>query len=294
MFLRREVIVRELEVSQRIGAYIASVFGAELPSGKSIKKAIKSGVVRVNDEPVSTGYFIKQADRIQLWDLEENLPSPFPMDLNIIFEDEHFAVVFKPAGVAVSGNQFRTMVNALIDQLKPSMQPDALKWGRPVHRLDKATSGLLLIAKTITVLKALGKAFEEKKIIKTYHALVMGETPAQGEMNLAVDGRLAVTAFSKVEMVRSLRNGYITLLKLTPQTGRTHQIRIHCARSGFPILGDQLYANGTKSNKGLFLVATGLQLCHPVTGDEVSFEVPLPHKFSAQLKREQRRWSKFR
>ncbi|MDC3337137.1 RluA family pseudouridine synthase [Flavobacteriales bacterium] len=293
LFLVKEICVEAINNPIRIEGYARKVFKDELPTNKSIKKAVKKGTIRINNSKIPSSHWMKNGELIQLWDLEELPPKPFDIDLEIVFEDHFFAVINKPAGICVSGNQFRTIQNGVVSLLQKTNETDALNWPKPVHRLDKATSGLLVIAKTRSAMSDLGMQFEARTIKKSYHAIVHGSTPSSGTLDASIKGQSAVTRYDKILEVPSLRNNTITLLKLAPETGRTHQIRLHCSQIGNPILGDQLYAAKTKTNKGLFLAATGIQFKHPKSQKTVSFSIPFPNKFKAQLDREQRRWTKY-
>ena len=214
------------------------------------------------------------------------------MDIKIVFEDEHLAVINKPAGIVVSGNKFRTIENALLHNLQTSSQPDALTSPRPVHRLDALTSGLLLIAKTRSVRRILGEMLSSKNISKLYRTIVIGKTPEKGSVNSPVNGQQAITEYSLLKNVHSLKCGWISFLELKPLTGRTHQLRIHLSGLGFPILGDKLY--GQKETlflgKGLFLSAVGLKFQHPVTKKILELCIKEPNKFRIHLEREERRY----
>ena len=213
----------------------------------------------------------------------------------MVFEDEYLAVINKPPGIEVSGNKYKTIENALSINLKPSAQPDALPWPRPVHRLDYSTSGLLLIAKTSTAQRLLGQAFEERRIHKRYCAVVMGLIPTLGTVETPIDGLNALSEYEPVLTVPSLRSGHVSLVHLFPTTGRTHQLRIHMASIGHPIVGDPKYGEdgNTLKGKGLFLASIGLRFPHPVTQQEMNICIDAPPKFNALLEREQARWDKF-
>ena len=216
--------------------------------------------------------------------------------LDVIFEDEDLAVIFKPAGINVSGNQFKTIQNALLFNINPSTKIDALDWPLPVHRLDNQTSGLLLIAKTKLARVKLGQAFEKKTVLKKYTAVVIGDLRDSGEINLPIDGKQSLSFYTSMSVVPSLKNGDLSLLELIPKTGRTHQLRIHCASINHPILGDKLYGkNGLiLKNKGLFLCAVSLDFKHPVTKQIITFEVPTPHKFIKRMENEKRRYLEYK
>lgn len=251
----------------------------------------------INGKIAHSSHWVAVGDVIELMDSEVKIPKIFGLKLEIIFEDEYIAVVNKPAGFPVSGNRFKTIQNALPGNIKPSQMPDAMKIPLPVHRLDLQTSGLLLIAKTKKSQMSLGKMFEEKSISKTYHALVAGMPESEkGEIDFLVENKPSVSFFEKIETVPSLRSEAVTLLRLSPKTGRTHQLRIHCASIGHPIVGDKLYGESGKilKHKGLFLAATGLQFSHPISGVEINLSIDIPFKFSSLLEREKRRWEKFK
>lgn len=266
-----------------------------LPSRKSVKKAIKKGELILNGEIATTGVWIKKNDLIELIDLELKAPKEYRLALDIIYEDEDIAVINKPSGISVSGNEFRTIENSLSGNITPSTKPDALKWPKPVHRLDNLTSGLLIIAKTINARITLGQMFEKKVIHKNYHAIVIGKTPSEGEVNIPISDKEASTRYETIQVVRSLKNDYLSLLKLTPLTGRTHQLRIHTSQSGFSILGDKLYGEPGKilKNKGLFLAATSLSFKHPITNVNLKLEINPPKNFMNRLANEQRRWDNY-
>ena len=261
-----------------------------------IKKLIKAGNILINGSQASTANWVETGQRIELL-LPDSLPGKiYKMEMSVIFEDEYLAVINKPAGIMVSGNCFRTVENALLHNISSSALPAALAMPRPVHRLDALTSGLLLIAKTRPVRIALGEMFAEHNIIKTYQAIVIGKTPSQDTISFPVQGKRAVTNYSTLRQTDSLRGNWLSLLELTPETGRTHQLRIHLSQSGFPILGDKLY--GTPGHifrgKGLFLSATGIQFVHPITAQEINLNISPPAKFQIHLNRVERRFQTIR
>ncbi|MDW7693318.1 RluA family pseudouridine synthase [Flammeovirgaceae bacterium SG7u.111] len=284
-----------LSEKARISEYLIGIF-EQLPSRNSVKKAIKKGEVYLNGDEADSGRWVNSGDEIQLMDLEEKLPRVFEFKMDVVFEDEYLAIVHKPAGLLVSGNQFRTLENALPFNVQKSTEPDALKYPKPVHRLDFQTSGLLVTAKTAKAHAELGKMFKERTIQKTYHAVVVGLTPESGVLEEDVNGQQAVTEFELVSSSPALQSGQISLLKLKPYTGRTHQIRIHTAGMGSPIVGDKIYGNKEKSiqHKGLFLSATGLDFTHPITQQPISLQLDIPYKFLSLMKRAKRRWLKFK
>ncbi len=260
-----------------------------------MKKAIIRELIIVNGKPSTTGYLVRPGDEVTLLQDESKPPKDYQLKLEIIYEDDHLAVIVKPAGIPTSGNQFKTIQNALLFNLRETTKPDALNWPKPVHRLDASTSGLLLIAKTKLAQVSLGQQFEDKRIQKRYHAIVIGQPSQAGEWKSEIEGKFALTTYTTLETIPSLRNESLSLIELYPHTGRTHQLRIHLSEAGFPIMGDKLY--GTKGEvfrgKGLFLSSTGVKFNHPVNNELLSFEIAIPAKFNSLLKREKRRWEKY-
>lgn len=230
-----------------------------------------------------------------MYDLENARPKDYPFELEVHYEDDDLAVVFKPAGLVVSGNQYKTLYNALPSNLKPSKKADCLPSPLPVHRLDKATSGLILIAKTKLSRIQLGELFEKRAIQKTYSALVMGKLEGSGKFESLVDEKEALTYYESKVIGRSIKNDYLSLVELKPVTGRTHQLRVHLSQAGFPILGDSLYSpkNKTLKHKGLFLCSHKLQFTHPHSNKNILISCLLPEKFEKRLKSENNRWNKY-
>ncbi|MEM7574518.1 MAG: RluA family pseudouridine synthase [Bacteroidota bacterium] len=265
----------------RLQEYGVGVFGA-VPTKSALKKALKKKWIRVNGVVASSATFIHGGERISLSRPPAAIPKKkliFP--LTVLFEDEHLAVIYKPAGILVSGNKFKTIANALMQNLQESSLPDATT-PQPVHRLDYATTGVLLVGKTSSSIRVLNKLFENKTIKKTYYAVTIGDMGQQGEITAAIDGKESQSNYTVCESVCSKRFTKLNLVKLAPQTGRRHQLRKHLASIGHPILGDQEYGvEGLILNgKGLYLHAYSLSFKHPFSSEEVLFKADLPQKFS--------------
>ncbi|WP_323756533.1 RluA family pseudouridine synthase [Roseivirga sp.] len=201
--------------------------------------------------------------------------------LEVLFEDEHLALIHKPAGILVSGNSFKTIANALTQNLTPSQRPDATI-PQPVHRLDYATTGILLVGKTSSSIRALNKMFVEKTVEKTYHAVTIGVmTNDSGTISSDIDDKESQSDYKVIESVFSKRFGQLNWVELKPKTGRRHQLRKHLASIGHPILGDKDYGiEGLLLNgKGLYLHAFSLNFIHPFTGEDLLLKDELPKKF---------------
>lgn len=191
------------------------------------------------------------------------------------------AVIHKPAGILVSGNRFKTIANALAQNIQPSTLSDATT-PQPVHRLDYATTGVLLVGKTNSSIRALNRLFEAKAIKKTYYAVTIGEMTPRGKITSAIDGKKAKSKYLVSESVSSKRFGQLNLVKLKPRTGRRHQLRKQLSGIGNPILGDKDYGveNLILKGKGLYLHAYSLKFVHPFTNKKVCFQAGLPQRFN--------------
>lgn len=197
-----------------------------------------------------------------------------------MFEDEYLAVIHKPAGILVSGNSFKTIAHALPQNIKHSNLADATT-PQPVHRLDYPTTGILLVGKTSSSIRALNKMFADNEVQKTYYAITIGEMNDHGKITSAIDDKPAQSTYTLSESVPSTRFGTLNLVQLTPQTGRRHQLRKHLSSIENPILGDKEYGveNLTLNGKGLYLHAHTLQFTHPFTNKEFHLVDELPKRF---------------
>jgi 23S rRNA pseudouridine955/2504/2580 synthase len=275
-----------------------------------IYRVIRSGEVRVNKGRASADTRVAEGDQIRVPPMRLAAPSAAPpapaREFPVLLEDEHLLAISKPAGVAVHGGSGVSF--GVIEQLRQS-RPTA-RFLELVHRLDKETSGILLLAKKRSALTALQDQFRSRDTGKTYAALVFGDWPASlkvidlalhktldaaGERHVRVvpasheDGRRSI---SLVRVVQK-RGGAMpaTLLDVTIKTGRTHQIRVHLAHHGHPIVGDPKYGDFAR-NKAfaretgfgrMFLHAQRLVFAHPATGETVTLQAPLPAECAALL-----------
>ena len=270
-------------------------------SREAIQRMIKTGKILVNGKQEKASFKTTIGDIITL---EEEIPEeielkPQEMPLDIIYEDDDMLVINKEKGIVVhpgNGNPDGTLANAVMARCKDSLSGIGGKI-RPgiVHRIDKDTSGLIIVAKNDASHIALSKQIQDRNVKKTYIALVRGvikeneatinmpigrSTKDRKKMAVTKDGKEAITHFTVLKRYNSF-----TLLEVKIETGRTHQIRVHLSEIGYPIVGDEVYSNGKNpfGVKGQMLHAKRLELKHPKTGKELVFEAPLPQYFEEIL-----------
>lgn len=275
---------------------VITILNPEL-SRSMIQKLLEDGKILVNNKQEKASYKTKLEDRIQVEDIipKEIELKAQDIPVEIIYEDSDIIVVNKPKGMVVhpaNGNPDGTLVNAIMNICKDSLSGIGGEI-RPgiVHRIDKDTSGLLIVAKNDKAHIKLSEQIKNREVTKKYVALVRGvikENQATIDMpigrsdkdrkKMAVkkDGKKAVTHFE----VTQRYNGY-TYLDIKIDTGRTHQIRVHLAEIGYPIVGDGVYSNGKNpfGVEGQMLHAKSLEFKHPITGENLKLEAPLPEYF---------------
>lgn len=285
----------------RLDAYIASLMPEKLSRSK-VQDLIRSGDILVNGKRAKPSDKIAMGDSVRITIPEERPVSLLPEDipLNVVYEDDDVSVINKGRGMVVhpgAGHKEGTLVHALL-----SLYPDLPRGGgeeRPgiVHRIDKDTTGLIVVAKSERALHSLQQQMKEGTVTREYLALCKGRLRAQEGTVDAPVGRhpknrkkMAVVnagrpATTKYKVVAGFGTRY-TLLRVSLQTGRTHQIRVHMAHLRCPIVGDPVYSR-TKGELGLdaqALHAYRLGFRHPTTGEDREFTAPLPHDFSQALK----------
>jgi len=271
-------IVPKLTEKIRLQEYAATIFES-ITTRSAVKKAIKKQQILIDSEIGQTGDWILEGQKIELLKTE-NQQKVLNLKLEVLYEDDHIAVIDKPAGYPTSGNYFKTIKNALPFNLKTSTAIDKLAAPQPAHRLDNPTSGILLCAKTNKALIELNKQFQEKEIQKTYTVIVEGCFPDKHEtFNDEIEEKSATTSVNLLKKL-TYKNTNLSLLEAVPLTGRTHQIRIHLAKHGFPILGEKLYGSPICNfGKGLFLASTAVRFKHPTEATEKYFEIDFPKEF---------------
>ena len=286
--------VEENDVGKRIDSYLASNTES---SRVTIQRLIENEKVLVNGKKTKDSYKIQLNDEITI---EEEKPKEIELKaqdipVEILYEDKDIIVVNKTKGMVVhpaNGNLDGTLVNAVMAICKDSLSGIGGEI-RPgiVHRLDKDTSGAIIVAKNDKAHINLSEQIKNHQVEKTYIALVKGfvkeneatinmpigrSTKDRKKMSVNKNGKNAVTHFKVIERFRNY-----TLLEVKIETGRTHQIRVHLSEIGYPIVGDTVYSNGKNewNIEGQCLHAKSLKFKHPITGKEMFIEAPLPEYF---------------
>lgn len=293
-------IVSDVE-NERIDVYIAGKF-TEM-SRSSVQKLIADGMITVNSKSIKANYKLKKDDEINI-----TIPEPEPLDIiaenipiDIVYEDDDLAVINKPQGMVVHpapGHYTKTLVNGLMYHLKNLSSINGVMRPGIVHRLDKNTSGMMLVAKNDKSHNFLAKCLKEHSINRIYYALVEGNIRDDNGVVDAPLGRSEKDRKKRTVTTKNSKNaitnywvveryGKYTLLKLKLQTGRTHQIRVHMRYIGHPVVGDDIY--GSKTNKfglnGQLLHSKSVGFIHPSTGEYMEFDSELPEYFSEVLRK---------
>ena len=288
--MERTVHLQVDEANTRLDRYLAQ----QLPnlSRAQVQRLIRTGLVSVNGRPAKPSALVTPGAwvRVCIPVTSARVPEPEPIDLNIVYEDEDLVVINKPAGLIVhpgAGRTRGTLVDALLARY-PDLRAGESERPGIVHRLDRDTSGLLVIARTEQALRDLQRQFKSRRVQKTYLALVHGRPPAaQGIIEAALGRdvrhrqRIAVMpggrpARTRYQVLAEL--GDYSLLSVWPETGRTHQIRVHLAWLGVPIVGDQVYGRRDPrlGLKRQFLHAWRLAFDRPGDRGRLGLEAPLP------------------
>ncbi|MFW6145836.1 MAG: RluA family pseudouridine synthase [Planctomycetota bacterium] len=325
--------IRRSLAQRRLDKYLAGRLGKRIASRSLLQKLIKDGRITVNGRRVKGSYTIRAGDVIDM-DLpapEVKTIPPEPIPIDVVYEDDDLIAVDKPPGLIVHparGNWSGTLLNALawyFQQHDASigdlpLRDEAYRPGI-VHRLDRDTTGIILLAKSERALRGLGIQFEHRRVQKTYMAIVHGHVELDEDVidlpigqharikeKYAVDRRtgrpfaaLSKEAVTRYRVRERLGGGdapAFTLLELSPKTGRTHQLRVHCSHLGHPIVGDRLYGGGPLYRSQLeghpdqavdpiitrqALHAWQVGFHHPATGEPMVLEAPLPADFVEAL-----------
>lgn len=294
--MEKTIIVSEENHLNRLDKYLTIMLGE---SRATVQAMVKSENIIINDKPTKNNYKVKRDDVIKITAFEETVTDVVPEDipLNIVYQDNDMLVVDKDYNMVVhpgAGNYSGTMVNALLHHVKDLQ---AIKGEiRPgiVHRIDKETSGLLMVAKNPKALEHLGEQLRLKTVTRKYIALVEGVIPHNlGKVNAPIgrdpknrqkmkcveNGKVAVTNFKVLDRFEKH-----TLVECVLETGRTHQIRVHMLYIGYPIFGDSKYGKRkTDTEFGQYLHAQTLGFIHPTTEEYMEFKSELPEYFKEKL-----------
>lgn len=267
------------------------------------QKLIEQGNVKVNGKNVKTSYKLNENDKVEVEipEVKEVCIEAQDIPVEVLYEDNDIIVVNKPKGLVVhpaNGNPDGTLVNALMKICKGTLSGIGGEI-RPgiVHRLDKDTSGVLIVAKNDKAHLALCEQIKNREVKKTYLALTRGiikeneatinmpigrSTTDRKKMAVVKTGKEAITHFKVLERFKEN-----TLLEINLETGRTHQIRVHLSQIGYPIVGDMVYSNGKNKFgvQGQMLHAWKIKFMHPITGKEMEIEAPLPPYFKDVLEK---------
>ena len=296
-------IVMQKDEGVRLSHFLVKTFDCISSRNKAIKMCDRYSRVQVDGVARESSCLLKAGAKVVI--LPEEAPSAPHVQIKVHFEDEHLAVVYKPPGMDTNGkmkiaSKGHTLEDSAAAFVSESKEYDKLPRPMAVHRLDRATQGLVIIAKTSRAHRALHKAFEQRCIKKRYRALIGGSI-ADSQINDDIGGRRASTVISVISVDRAkvgghvaVRNGdgtvrlipleFITTLDLYPVTGRKHQLRIHLKSMGTPILGDKLYGRSISFAGGLkilCLAALELTFCHPIYGGKVSVAAEEPKDFKS-------------
>ncbi|MBE6161723.1 MAG: RluA family pseudouridine synthase [Firmicutes bacterium] len=264
-----------------------------------VSKLIENNYILVNDKSEKASYKVRENDEIKILDgfIEETEIEPVKMDLDIVYEDNDIMVINKPSGLTVhpgSGNKNNTLVNGLLEYTNNLSDVNGDERPGIVHRLDKDTSGLMLVAKTNKAHEILSTYFEKHEVKRKYWALIKGVFPHNTAIIDAPIGRdendrkkMTVTAKNSKKAITHLkvlkRFQNYTLVELELETGRTHQIRVHLSYIGYPIYNDPVYNNKNATEFGQFLHSKTIDFVHPITKEQMHFEIDLPEEFQKFL-----------
>lgn len=295
----KTLVVDEINKGKRLDSYISD--NMDKISRSFAQKLIENQKVTINGKTVKASYKVCIGDNVEV-DVPEAQDTKLKaqdIPVEVVYEDKDIIVVNKPKGMVVhpaNGNPDGTLVNAILAMCKDSLSGIGGEI-RPgiVHRLDKDTSGLLIIAKNDEAHVKMSKQIQDRLVTKKYIALVKGvvkDDEATIDMPIArskvdrkkmavdKDGKQAVTHFKVIKRYKRY-----TLLEIKIDTGRTHQIRVHMAKIGYPVVGDMVYSNGKNEFgvEGQMLHAKSLEFLHPITGKKMHLEAPLPEYFTKVL-----------
>ena len=291
-------IITENDINKRLDVFISEQLNI---TRSQIKNYLTSIIVNGTEKKLS--YSLKLNDKVSvnldnLSNEEADIENPEPenIPLNILYEDKYLLVINKPANMSVHcspSEMSGTLVNALLYNIKDFDFVGNKSRAGIIHRLDKDTSGLMIIGKNANIVSSIQEQFKNRTIKKIYHAIVIGVLKDNYlEINLPIgrhqvyrkkmtvrdDGKEALTHIKVLKRFKAH-----TLIEINLKTGRTHQIRVHSSYKGFPVAGDKIYSKSFNKYSGLMLVAKKIEFVHPITKETLDFEIDYPDYFKEFL-----------
>ncbi|MBW5389796.1 RluA family pseudouridine synthase [Brachyspira hampsonii] len=291
---KKSFIISEDDIGKRLDTFISD----KLNITRSQVKNYLTSII-VNNAEKKLSYSLKLNDNIiinldNIFKEKKDTSNPLPenIDLDIIYEDKYLLVINKPAGMSVHcspSEMSGTLVNALLYKIKDFDFVGNKERAGIIHRLDKDTSGLIIIGKNANIVSSIQEQFKNRSIKKIYHAIVIGVLKDNYlEINLPIgrhhtyrkkmtvrdDGKEALT---HIKVLKRFNNH--TLIEINLKTGRTHQIRVHSSYKGFPVAGDKIYSKSFNKYSGLMLAAKKIEFLHPITKEILDFEIDYPDYF---------------
>lgn len=286
--------VSEEEAGKRLDIFISEKLNI---TRSQVKNYLTS--ITVNGSEKKLSYSLKlndsiiiNLDNISKEQVNTENPIPEDIDLDIVYEDKYLLVVNKPAGMSVHcspSEMSGTLVNALLYKIKDFNFVGNKERAGIIHRLDKDTSGLMIIGKNADIVSSIQEQFKNRTIKKIYHAAVIGllkdnyleinlpigrHQVYRKKMTVREDGKEALTHIKVLKRFKAH-----TLIEINLKTGRTHQIRVHSSYKGFPVAGDKIYSKSFNKYSGLMLVAKSIEFMHPITKELIAFEIDYPDYF---------------
>ena len=261
-----------------------------------ILNLIKNGDILVNDKKIKPSYKVKCGDKITINNIKTDTDDITPWDypLDIVYEDDDIIIVNKPSGMVVhpgNGNKDHTLVNALKNYTDKLSDINGVERLGIVHRIDKDTSGLIMVAKTNKAHEILGEYFKEHSIKREYIVLLCGVFPhdtatidapigrdEKNRLRMTVTPNNSKRAVTHLEVLKRYKAGF-TLVTARLETGRTHQIRVHTKYIGYPVYNDPVYANKSMGDFGQFLHSYSMEFIHPITKEKMYFKRDVPKYF---------------
>ena len=285
---------REEDLNKRLDIFVSEKLNITRSQVKNYLNSIK-----VNGQKKKLSYLLKLNDIVIIEskenfikeDLEEE-PKPENIPLSIIYEDKYLLVINKQSNMSVhcsASETSRTLVNGLLYHIKDFDFTGNKNRAGIIHRLDKDTSGLIIIGKNANIVSSIQEQFKKRTVKKIYHALLVGilkenfleinlpigrHSLYRKKMTVREDGKEALTY---MKVLRRFKNH--TLAEINLKTGRTHQIRVHSSYKGFPIAGDKIYSKSFSKYKGLMLLSKEIEFMHPITKEKMNFEIDYPEYF---------------